>query len=368
MTKEVLTPALEALETSQSFVEASANAKLKAGWGDQLDKAEKAITAIKEFLAQPQPEPVEISGVKETLEEGGGIWRECTGCYETNEGYPPQGAYFSKVFKCYLGNGCDECGGIGAIWDTTDYEELAKFMMEEDTTPPQPKEPEPCPDKERDEYACKNRHQCWEPCGELGKSEEHAQVAQPEQKCWCTTCRPITMSDMRFVVCPDCENKRCPKANDHRNACTGSNEVGQKGSSWEHVKPVAQPEHQEPVGVMVSMDVSNGEEPEHRIFGRIYEVQEDDDGVTYLAIEESRNFTQPEPVGTVKELFTQAAWEKLDLRGSTKVYLSTPPQRTWVGLTDDEIAELWYDFRDRDMGYAVRFAHVLEAKLKEMNT
>ena len=88
------------------------------------------------FQKQPaQQEPVEISGVKETLEEGVGMWRECTGCYETNEGYPPKGAYFSKVFKCYLGNGCDECGGIGAIWDNTDYEEMAKFMMEEGTTP-----------------------------------------------------------------------------------------------------------------------------------------------------------------------------------------------------------------------------------------
>jgi hypothetical protein len=58
---------------------------------------------------------------------------------------------------------------------------------------------------------------------------------------------------MRFIVCPDCGNKRCPKANDHRNACTNSNEVGQHGSSWEHVKsdndqpgacaPVPLPEH-----------------------------------------------------------------------------------------------------------------------------
>jgi NADH pyrophosphatase NudC (nudix superfamily) len=35
---------------------------------------------------------------------------------------------------------------------------------------------------------------------------------------------------------------------------------------------------------------------------------------------------EQEPVGTVKELFTQAAWEKFDVRGSTKVYLDTPPQ------------------------------------------
>ena len=57
------------------------------------------------------------------------------------------------------------------------------------------------------------------------------------KECWCETCRPVTLSDMRFVVCPDCGNKRCPKANNHDNACTSSNAPGQPGSSWEHVKP-----------------------------------------------------------------------------------------------------------------------------------
>ena len=60
--------------------------------------------------------------------------------------------------------------------------------------------------------------------------------------CSCRTCRPVTISDMRFVVCPDCGNKRCPHANDHRNACTGSNEPGQEGSAYpaapqQEVKP-----------------------------------------------------------------------------------------------------------------------------------
>ncbi|WP_448158708.1 hypothetical protein [Escherichia coli] len=50
--------------------------------------------------------------------------------------------------------------------------------------------------------------------------------------CWCRTCRPVVLNDMRFVVCPDCGNKRCPQANDHRNACTGSNEPGQEGSAY----------------------------------------------------------------------------------------------------------------------------------------
>lgn len=50
--------------------------------------------------------------------------------------------------------------------------------------------------------------------------------------CSCRTCRPVTFTDSRFVVCPDCGNKRCPHANDHRHACTGSNETGQEGGAY----------------------------------------------------------------------------------------------------------------------------------------
>lgn len=35
-----------------------------------------------------------------------------------------------------------------------------------------------------------------------------------------------------FVTCPNCGNKRCPKATNHRHACTNSNEPGQKGSVY----------------------------------------------------------------------------------------------------------------------------------------
>ncbi|HGY9285409.1 hypothetical protein U9Z24_12515 [Escherichia coli] len=56
--------------------------------------------------------------------------------------------------------------------------------------------------------------------------------AETSTKCWCRTCRPVTVTDSRFVVCPECGNKRCPHANDHRNACTGSNETGQEGSAY----------------------------------------------------------------------------------------------------------------------------------------
>ncbi|QLW72494.1 DUF550 domain-containing protein [Klebsiella pneumoniae] len=57
-------------------------------------------------------------------------------------------------------------------------------------------------------------------------------VSEQKPDCWCITCRPVTLNDMRFVVCPDCGNKRCPRANDHRNACSGSNEPGQEGSAY----------------------------------------------------------------------------------------------------------------------------------------
>ncbi|EPX2837888.1 hypothetical protein ACWYEE_005208 [Klebsiella variicola] len=63
-------------------------------------------------------------------------------------------------------------------------------------------------------------------CAELSANS----TANPD--CWCRTCRPVTLNDMRFVVCPDCGNKRCPRANDHRNACTRSNEPGQEGSAY----------------------------------------------------------------------------------------------------------------------------------------
>lgn len=34
----------------------------------------------------------------------------------------------------------------------------------------------------------------------------------------------------RMIVCPDCGNKRCPKATNHRLDCTDSNDPGQPGS------------------------------------------------------------------------------------------------------------------------------------------
>ena len=47
----------------------------------------------------------------------------------------------------------------------------------------------------------------------------------------------------------------------------------------------------------------------------------------------------------------------------------TPPQRTWVGLTDEEIKSQWAVFwEDNCHPWAIDFARAIEAKLKEKNT
>lgn len=43
---------------------------------------------------------------------------------------------------------------------------------------------------------------------------------------------PLGFMKRRFIVCPTCGNKRCPKASAHWQACTGSNEPGQRGSFY----------------------------------------------------------------------------------------------------------------------------------------
>lgn len=42
----------------------------------------------------------------------------------------------------------------------------------------------------------------------------------------------LPLSAVKMILCPDCGNKRCPKASNHNNECTGSNEVGQVGSIY----------------------------------------------------------------------------------------------------------------------------------------
>ena len=78
------------------------------------------------------------------------------------------------------------------------------------------------------------------------------------------------------------------------------------------------------------------------------------------------------------ELETEQApmkWLKFDDKGdiidNTPIY-TTPPQRTWVGLTDEDCDEVerWVEFKEEGSGRipTSKLIQYIEAKLKEKNT
>jgi hypothetical protein len=75
--------------------------------------------------ATATPVPTEFVGVEDQIKRGNGAWRPCTGCYDTEDGHPTQRYADSHYLQCALGNGCSECGGLGAVWeDFSGYEEV----------------------------------------------------------------------------------------------------------------------------------------------------------------------------------------------------------------------------------------------------
>jgi hypothetical protein len=71
----------------------------------------------------------------------------------------------------------------------------------------------------------------------LNQHEETCEASRdtrsPEQQAWCCwKCIPKGVIFTRMILCPDCGNKRCPKASDHELACTNSNAPGQPGSVY----------------------------------------------------------------------------------------------------------------------------------------
>jgi hypothetical protein len=59
-------------------------------------------------------------------------------------------------------------------------------------------------------------------------------VQEPVASYCCHSCFKLDGGFMldRMILCPECGNKRCPKASDHQLDCTGSNEAGQHGSVY----------------------------------------------------------------------------------------------------------------------------------------
>jgi hypothetical protein len=93
---------------------------------------------------------------------------------------------------------------------------------------------------------------------------------------------------------------------------------------------------------------------------------------TFTAIKEALAQPEQEPVGKFAK-FTDGIWREVT-DGSAGVLLYTTPQRTWVGLTDEEIKKWWASengLEDCDMCKIDDFlmaVQAIEAKLKEKNT
>jgi len=77
-----------------------------------------------------------------------------------------------------------------------------------------------------------------------------------------------------------------------------------------------------------------------------------------------------EPVATVTSEtgadITMSWWHEPALPIGTKLYIH-PPQRTWVGLTDEDLEPLCNEWRIVFGSWTYEFAKAIEAKLKEKN-
>ena len=81
-----------------------------------------------------------------------------------------------------------------------------------------------------------------------------------------------------------------------------------------------------------------------------------------------------EMLKAMDECSTEGYDERLYAGYAASVYMAavdvapTPPQRTWVGLTDEEIVLISADCAATHQHTDIHFARAIEAKLKEKNT
>ncbi|WP_243771990.1 hypothetical protein [Burkholderia anthina] len=122
-------------------------AQLAPGEGieDGVHRIEAIVSRSPAMAAAAPALPIELSSVAETVAEGAGFWRSCSGCHETNEGHETGHYPYSKILKCHLGGGCSECGGIGAVWDDTDYEAMGRDLGRSLTAPQRASNPAATP-------------------------------------------------------------------------------------------------------------------------------------------------------------------------------------------------------------------------------
>jgi hypothetical protein len=117
------------------------------GWLAKAGALNKAMRAalpalLDAYDARLSAKRAEVEGER-TLEQGvarfrqdsadeDGRWATCSGCHESEDGYDVGHYPFSEALGCKLGGGCRECGGVGAIWDTTDWSDFADWSQQRD--------------------------------------------------------------------------------------------------------------------------------------------------------------------------------------------------------------------------------------------
>lgn len=118
---------LASLAAAISLLERTPRAKKAAASDKMFDQMIADYKKALKFGRAALADPVWVSVAKDihhVLDEGDGHWRGCSGCHELSDG-APTGPY-SDTFRCHLGLGCSECGGIGAVWDNSDYSEFTQ--------------------------------------------------------------------------------------------------------------------------------------------------------------------------------------------------------------------------------------------------
>lgn len=136
-TRPASTGVREALESIDAILDAVWSTNDRAEEVDGLVKIKAIIRSALsdhgvQIRAGIEPSPAVIESLKSGIERqrDDGFWRSCSGCFETVDGYSSQPV--DEIFNCQLGCGCRECGGIGAVWDNTDYDDMVSFMLAED--------------------------------------------------------------------------------------------------------------------------------------------------------------------------------------------------------------------------------------------
>lgn len=125
--EELNAEAFSKYQAHTSAAVAAERDRMESAWRaseEARSELQAAAAAVQAAVVPEDKIAIELQGVQENISKGYGFWSTCSGCHETEDGHSA-GAYpYSKLFKCELGSGCSECGGIGAIWDINNYGEM----------------------------------------------------------------------------------------------------------------------------------------------------------------------------------------------------------------------------------------------------